>query len=127
MWPAASPRIKPAPTPFRAWPRNSSTASRVAISTSSDCPWRASTGIGNRSNPGHRIDLMTRLALLSLLLASRIGYGFPLDDDTEIYRPGPGVSAPKVIHKVDPRYTPQARRALVEGTAVLEVVVDEHG
>jgi TonB family protein len=68
-----------------------------------------------------------RLALLSLLLASRIGYGFPFGEDADIYRPGPGVSAPKAIHKVEPRYTQQARRALVQGAVVLEVVVDEHG
>src|SRR5579863_8829903 len=68
-----------------------------------------------------------RISLLSILLASRLGYGFPGDDPAGIYRPGPGVSAPKVIHKVDPYYTPQARRAFVQGTAVLEVVVDEHG
>jgi TonB family protein len=68
-----------------------------------------------------------RLALLSLLLASRIGYALADGDDGEIYRPGPGVSAPKPIHKVDPRYTQQARRALVQGTVVLEVVVDENG
>ncbi len=75
------------------------------------------------------MDFMTRVVcgLLSVMLASRIGYGFPSDDDGEIYRPGPGVSAPKAIHKVDPRYTPQARRALIQGAAVLEVVVDEHG
>ena len=39
----------------------------------------------------------------------------------------PGRVPPKAIHKVEPRYTPQARRALVQGTAVLEVVVDERG
>jgi TonB family protein len=68
-----------------------------------------------------------RFWLLSAILLCRTGYGFPADDAGDIYRPGPGVSAPKVIHKVDPRYTQQARRALVQGTVVLEVVVDEHG
>jgi TonB family protein len=71
-----------------------------------------------------------RFGLLWFLLAIRVGYGFPAGlppDDADIYRPGPGVSAPKAIHKVDPRYTQQARRAFVQGTAVLEVVVDEHG
>jgi TonB family protein len=65
--------------------------------------------------------------LLSLTLLCRSGYGCPSGDDAEIYRPGPGVSAPKAIHKVDPRYTQQARRALIQGTVVLEVVVDENG
>jgi len=75
------------------------------------------------------MDLMKRAAhgLLGLTLLSGIGYGFSMGDEAEIYRPGPGVSAPKVIHRVDPRYTLQARRALVQGTVVLEVMVDEHG
>jgi TonB family protein len=77
---------------------------------------------------------MTRAmyGLLSLTLLCRIVCGFPAgspaeDAAVDIYRPGPGVSAPKVIHKVDPRYTLEARRALVQGTVVLEVVVDEQG
>ena len=65
--------------------------------------------------------------LLSLTLLCRIGFAFQAGDDSEIYRPGPGVSAPKAIHKVDPGYTQQARRALIQGTVVLEVVVDERG
>jgi len=69
---------------------------------------------------------MTR-PLCGLISVALLGYGFPGDDTAEIYRPGPGVSAPKVIRKVDPRYTQQAWRALVQGTVVLEVVVDERG
>ena len=65
-----------------------------------------------------------RLGLCLGLLAAPAAFGFWAD---EIYQPGPGVSAPRVIHKVYPRYTPEARRALVQGTAVLEVVVDEQG
>ncbi|HEY1755068.1 MAG TPA: TonB family protein [Bryobacteraceae bacterium] len=65
--------------------------------------------------------------LLSLTLLIRIGSAFPADGDTEVYRPGPGVSAPKVIRKIEPRYTQQARRAFVQGTVVLEVVVGESG
>lgn len=44
-----------------------------------------------------------------------------------MYRPGEGVSAPKVIRKVEPRYTAEARRAAIQGTVVLEVTVDESG
>jgi TonB family protein len=67
------------------------------------------------------------LGIFGLALLSPFALGFSSGDDADIYRPGPGVSAPKAIHKVDPRYTTQARRALVQGTVVLEVVVDEHG
>jgi TonB family protein len=65
--------------------------------------------------------------LCGFITVALLGYGFPADDTADIYRPGPGVTAPKVIHKVDPRYTQQARRAFVQGTVVLEVVVDEYG
>jgi TonB family protein len=68
-----------------------------------------------------------RATLLTLLLVTELAYGLPADEETDVYRPGPGVIAPKVIHKVQPYYTPQARRAFVQGTVVLEVVVDENG
>ena len=65
-------------------------------------------------------------ALVLFLLASRMAQARPGDEDS-VYRPGPGISPPKVIRRVEPFYTADARRALVQGTAVLEVVVDEHG
>jgi TonB family protein len=34
---------------------------------------------------------------------------------------------PRVLHRVDPRYTPEARRGLIQGTVVVEVLVDERG
>jgi TonB family protein len=34
---------------------------------------------------------------------------------------------PKVVHKVDPLYTREARRASVQGTVLLEAVIDERG
>lgn len=72
-----------------------------------------------------------RLGLASaaflLLFAGAPARALPLDDAADVYRPGPGVTAPKAIRKIAPYYTAQARRALVQGTAVLEVVVDEHG
>lgn len=67
-----------------------------------------------------------RATVLTLLLVTQLAYGLPADD-ADIYRPGPGVIAPKVIHKVQPYYTSQARRAFIQGTVVLEVVVDENG
>jgi TonB family protein len=62
-----------------------------------------------------------------LLFTGTLARAFPSDDSTDVYRPGPGITAPKVVRKIAPYYTAQARRALVQGTAVLEVVVDEHG
>lgn len=66
-------------------------------------------------------------ALLPLLIVGWRAQGQSSAEDTAVYRPGPGVSPPKIIHRVEPYYTAEARRAFVQGTAVLEVVVDEHG
>jgi TonB family protein len=70
-----------------------------------------------------------RLGAASIIfLAGGIACALPIDDDSaEVYHPGPEVTAPRAIHKVAPYYTPQARQAQVQGTSVLEVVVDEHG
>lgn len=43
------------------------------------------------------------------------------------YRPGPEVTAPVSIYKVDPPYTEDARKARVQGIVILEAVVDERG
>ncbi len=39
----------------------------------------------------------------------------------------PGVSAPRLLKHVDPDYTEEARRAGLEGTVLLSLVVDENG
>jgi TonB family protein len=41
--------------------------------------------------------------------------------------PGDGVSMPRVLHKVNPEYTPAALRAKLEGTVLLQAVVRTHG
>jgi protein TonB len=41
--------------------------------------------------------------------------------------PGDGVTLPRVLHQVKPTYTPEALRANVEGTVVLQAVVRTHG
>ncbi len=72
-----------------------------------------------------------RLGIVSaasfVLFTGALARAFPSDDSSDVYRPGPGITAPKVVRKVAPYYTAQARRALVQGTAVLEVVVDQRG
>ena len=44
-------------------------------------------------------------------------------DAQGVYRVGNGVSAPALIRKQDPEYTPRARAAQIEGTVLLEVVI----
>ena len=43
------------------------------------------------------------------------------------YRAGNGVTAPVVLHKVEPEYSEEARKAKWQGTVVLSLVVDESG
>lgn len=43
------------------------------------------------------------------------------------YRPGNGVSAPKLLKKVSPVYTPEAMQRKIQGTVVLEVIVGRDG
>jgi TonB family protein len=42
-------------------------------------------------------------------------------------RIGPGVTAPRLLHKVEPEYSPTARADHIQGTVVLELAVDEQG
>jgi TonB family protein len=44
-----------------------------------------------------------------------------------IYRPGGGVSPPRVIRQVKPSYTPGALLEKIQGTVVVELVVDRNG
>jgi TonB family protein len=44
-----------------------------------------------------------------------------------VFRIGAGVSSPVLIHRVEPAYSDEARKAKFQGTVVLAVVVDENG
>ncbi len=44
-----------------------------------------------------------------------------------VYSIGGGVSSPSIIHKVEPEYSEEARKAKWQGTVQLSVVVDEFG
>jgi TonB family protein len=70
---------------------------------------------------------MARPWVVGFVLLSRLGFGFPAADSAEVYRVGEGVTPPKVIHKTEPHYTAEARRAQIQGTVVLQVTVDETG
>ena len=54
---------------------------------------------------------------------------FPLQaQDRQVHRVSePGVIAPKVLSKVDPNYTPEAKDAKVEGTVVVDMEVHPDG
>ncbi|HWR54716.1 MAG TPA: energy transducer TonB, partial [Bryobacteraceae bacterium] len=44
-----------------------------------------------------------------------------------VFRVGGGVSAPVAIHRVEPEYSEEARKAKFQGTVVLSIVIDEQG
>src|SRR5579863_1981699 len=65
-------------------------------------------------------------AILSMGLLSAM----PADQDGGqggVYKVGGNVSAPRVLSRVDPDYTPEASAAKVEGTVLLSVVIGTDG
>jgi periplasmic protein TonB len=76
---------------------------------------------------------------LALTIAAIIAFVHPLtlhcqEDSTKesnksetVVKPGRGVTAPRVIHSVDPDYDKASRKAKVQGVAVLSVLVTESG
>jgi TonB family protein len=65
-------------------------------------------GIGSGSGPG-------------------VGPGFGGGMGGGVFRPGRGVSAPRVIYQTDPEFSEEARKAKYQGTCVLGLVVDANG
>jgi TonB family protein len=50
-----------------------------------------------------------------------------LESKRAVYRPGNGVTAPRITQQVPPRYTDAAVAAKIEGTAVVDATVDTDG
>ncbi len=50
-----------------------------------------------------------------------------LADPDDAVRDGPGIEAPRVLRKFDPEYSPEARAEHIQGTVVLQLVVNEKG
>jgi periplasmic protein TonB len=51
----------------------------------------------------------------------------PAQSEEKVYKMGDGITAPRVVHKVDPQYTEEARAAKIEGTVLLSVVIGTDG
>ena len=62
-------------------------------------------------------------------MAFAMGFVIPLlaQQDDPIYRPGNGVSSPRLMRDVKPQYPPGAMRRGVNGAVLLRCVVDRHG
>jgi TonB family protein len=69
---------------------------------------------------------MRCVLLVIAVLAGAVAEGQSPESDIPL-RIGNGVTAPKIINKVEPIYTPEARHARLEGTVVLSVVVGRDG
>lgn len=60
-------------------------------------------------------------------IGSGIGVGYGGGFGGGVYTIGKGVSSPVILHKVEPEYSEEARKAKWQGTVQLSVIVDETG
>jgi TonB family protein len=82
-----------------------------------------------------KVRLVFSVAAMLLILAATgqfSAWAFPQQGagqapEQKVYRVGDGVTPPKVISKVEPDYSEEARDAKVEGRVILEVVIRPDG
>jgi TonB family protein len=68
------------------------------------------------------------LAALALyLLTGPSAAASPQGAKAPVYKPGDGVSAPVLVKEVKPQYTAKAKDARIQGTVLLECVVETDG
>ena len=67
----------------------------------------------------HAIRLLVALLVLGGFLATARAQ--------EVFKPGNGVTLPVVVHEVKPDYTAEAKAAHIEGTVLVETVVQADG
>ena len=60
-------------------------------------------------------------------VGSGVGVGSGGSFGGGVYRIGGGVSSPSILHKVEPEYSEEARKAKWQGTVELSVIVDQSG
>src|SRR5271169_1739527 len=88
----------------------------------------------HRMNKSLVRDIARALASTVLLGGILFAQGTPQNatasaaSDDIVYEPGTkGVSAPKVIHRLDPEYTDKARKKKLNGVVVLSLIVTPEG
>jgi TonB family protein len=81
-------------------------------------------------NPPRAVESAEKGPVVPTRPAEKPAVASPPDTDSVpagVSLPGDGVSMPRVLHKVNPEYTPEALRAKLEGTVLLQAVVRTHG
>ena len=66
-------------------------------------------------------------SIVFVSLFARVGLHAQTPDQGGVYKVGNGITAPRVKSRVEPSYTPEASAAKVEGTVVLQVVIETDG
>lgn len=67
------------------------------------------------------------LAAAGVVVPATADHTPPRDAQYQVYKIGGDVSAPRLIYKVEPEYTEEAKQAKISGTVLLSVVVDAAG
>jgi TonB family protein len=67
------------------------------------------------------------LAAVTCLVALPAAGAAGQSAERQVYKPGNGVSAPVVVKEVKPKYTVEAKDAKVQGTVLLDCVVETDG
>lgn len=67
------------------------------------------------------------LAATAIVFPAKAGRVQSAERQKQVYRIGDGVTAPRVLHKVEPRYTEEARDAKIVGAVVLSITIDASG
>ena len=70
---------------------------------------------------------LSRIGTLVFVLASTHIHAPCADGSDDVFPTGPGITDPHLLHKVEPKYTEEARTNRVEGTAILQIVITEQG
>ncbi len=65
--------------------------------------------------------------LVQAVLAFVLAMSFAGATTPEVYKIGGDVSAPRLINKTEPDYTPEAKQAKIQGTVLLSVVIGKNG
>jgi TonB family protein len=84
-------------------------------------------------NPSRRVYLGAFLGLVVLSFPIRAGHSpedhkeANADPSKQVYEPGSAVKAPKLLHYVEPEFSPKSKEAFVEGVVKISTVVNVNG